>query len=209
MSAIEPLIGEHFIYYIMTCTLAAATPGPGTLAVLNSAITKGVRNTLPLMFGIIIGLGAASTLTLTGLSALILHSQVAFSVVQYLGGGYIGYLGIINLLPLFTPTTRKASSEEPKRNMTFYTGIVLSILSPKTLVFFTAFLPTFILQTESLVQQTILLTLVLLLCTFSIHLIYARLCGLIAHSFKQRMKWIDGITGVTFIAFAFIMLFRL
>jgi len=205
----ETLIAEHFIYYVITCIVAAATPGPGTLAVLHSALLQGVKKTLPLMFGIIFGMGIVSIMTLSGLSVLILHSQIAFSTIKYIGGFYIGYLGVISLFPLLSSTVSKPSSEKPKKKITLSTGIILSIFNPKTLVFFTALLPTFIVQTGSLVQQTILLTLVLLVCTFSVHLIYSKLCGLVAHFFEQRMKWVDGITGVTFIVFALIMFFKL
>ncbi|MEP0073205.1 MAG: LysE family translocator [Marinomonas sp.] len=209
MSVMEFLANERFIYYVITCLIAAATPGPGTLAVLNSALTHGLRKTLPLMCGIIFGMGTVSIVTLSGLSALILHSQLAFSAIKYLGGFYIGYLGVISLLPLFRSARHALPNEQPKKKMTFYTGVILSIFNPKTLVFFTALLPTFIVQTNGLVQQTILLTLVLLLCTFSVHLIYSKLCGSVAHFFEQRMKWVDGITGITFMVFAVIMLFKL
>lgn len=57
---------DTVLYYIAICLIAAGTPGPGTLAVLNSALLFGVWRTLPVMFG----MGVVSVATVTGLSAL-------------------------------------------------------------------------------------------------------------------------------------------
>lgn len=135
---------DTFLYYVAICLIAAGTPGPGTLAVLNSALFFGVRRTLPVMFGILFGMGVVSVATVTGLSALILHSELAFMAIKYIGGLYIGYLGVRILWPLFKSAQGELKSKRPERQMTFTTGVILSIFNPKTLVFFTALLPAFI-----------------------------------------------------------------
>ena len=195
------------IYYIVTCIIAAGTPGPGTLAVLNTALRHGMRKTLPLMIGIVFGMGVVSIATVTGLSTLILHSDYAFSAIKYLGGLYIGYLGVISLIPLFSSPKEDIINNAPKKEMTFVTGIILSIFNPKTLVFFIALLPTFINQQDNPVEQTASLTLILLLCTFSVHLIYSRVCSYVSNFLTSYMKWVDGITGLIFITFSIAVLF--
>ena len=200
---------DHLAYYIMICLIAAATPGPGTLAVVNNALDQGFKKTLPLMLGIVFGLGIIGIITISGQSTLIIHSSMAFSIIKYVGGVYIGYMGILGLFSAMKRQTNNHQQHAVKKKMSFNTGAVLSIFNPKTFVFFTALLPSFVLQTGSPTQQTMLLTAILLLCTFSVHLVYAALCGLVSKAFQEYMIWIDGMTGFVFIAFSFVILFTL
>ncbi|UTV97747.1 LysE family translocator [Marinomonas rhizomae] len=197
---------DTVLYYIAICLIAAGTPGPGTLAVLNSALLFGVRRTLPVMFGILFGMGVVSVATVTGLSALILHSELAFMVIKYIGGLYIGYLGVRILWPLFNSKQEAMKSQKSERKMTFVTGVILSIFNPKTLMFFTALLPAFIHQHSSLVSQTFTLTLILLLCTFAVHLAYSKLCTYVSDFFVRHMRWVDAITGLMFVCFSIVVL---
>ncbi|WP_369921524.1 LysE family translocator [Marinomonas polaris] len=198
--------GATVLYYIAICLVAAGTPGPGTLAVLNSALYSGVRRTLPLMLGIVFGLGGVAVATVTGLSELALHSTLAFAVIKYVGGLYIGYLGIRILWPLFNSKQEEVKSQKTGKKMTFVTGVILSIFNPKTLVFFTALLPTFIHQESSVISQTVSLTLILLLCTFLVHLTYSTLCGYVSDFFVRHMIWVDAITGSMFVCFSIAVL---
>lgn len=198
--------GDTVLYYVVTCLIAAGTPGPGTLAVLNSALFFGVRRTLPLMLGIVFGMGVVAVATVTGLSALVLHSTLAFAVIKYVGGLYIGYLGVRILWPLLNSKQDEVKSQRPEKKMTFVTGVILSIFNPKTLVFFTALLPAFIHQESSVVSQTATLTLILLLCTFLVHLTYSKLCGYVSDFFVRHITWVDVITGTMFVCFSIAVL---
>ena len=197
---------DTVLYYIAICLVAAGTPGPGTLAVLNSALYFGVRRTLPLMLGIVFGLGGVAVATVMGLSELVLHSTLAFAVIKYVGGLYIGYLGIRILWPLFNSKQEEVKSQKPGKKMTFVTGVILSIFNPKTLVVFTALLPAFIHQESSVISQTVTLTLILLLCTFLVHLTYSTLCGYVSDFFIRQMRWVDAITGSMFVCFSIVVL---
>lgn len=197
---------DTVLYYIAICLIAAGTPGPGTLAVLNSALFFGIRRTLPVMFGILFGMGVVSIATVTGLSALILHSTFAFLAIKYFGGLYIGYLGIRILWPIFKSMQGEVRVEKSDKETTFVTGVILSIFNPKTLVFFTALLPAFIHQESSVISQTLTLTLILLLCTFCVHLVYSTLCGYVSAFFVRHMMWVDAATGSMFVCFSIAVL---
>ena len=197
---------DTVLYYIAICLVAAGTPGPGTLAVLNSALFFGVKRTLPVMLGILFGMAVVSVATVTGLSALILHSTFAFSVIKYFGGLYIGYLGMRILWSIFKSMQGGIKAEKSEKEMTFVTGVILSIFNPKTLVFFTALLPAFIHQESSVISQTVTLTLILLLCTFLVHLTYGMLCGYVSAFFVRHMIWVDAITGSMFVCFSIAVL---
>src|SRR6266545_3461103 len=119
-----------------------AIPGPAVLYVVVQSAEQGRRVGLASVAGIHLGTlihVAAATL---GLSALIVASAVAFSIVKYAGAAYLVFLGIRRLLERRSPT-RVAPGPEPLRRA-FIRGAVVNVLNPKTALFFLAFLPQFV-----------------------------------------------------------------
>ena len=118
-------------------------PGPAVLFVMTRSVDQGRR------VGAIssLGIGTADLIHTTaaafGLSALLLTSALAFTVVKYLGAAYLIYLGVRTLLRRDEP--RQTSSAEPKTlPRMFLQGMVVELLNPKTALFFLAFLPQFV-----------------------------------------------------------------
>jgi len=91
-----------------------------------------------------------------GLSALLLSSAVAFSVVKYLGAAYLIYLGIRKLL-VKEELQELESGREQKFSRTYLQGIVVNVLNPKTALFFFAFLPQFVDPSRGAVALQIML----------------------------------------------------
>lgn len=83
---------------------------------------------------------AAATL---GVSALLVSSALAFTVVKYIGAAYLIYLGVRTLLA--REEFRRTVVFEPKKLIrVFYQGVVVNLFNPKVALFFFAFLPQFV-----------------------------------------------------------------
>jgi threonine/homoserine/homoserine lactone efflux protein len=78
-----------------------------------------------------------------GLSALLLSSALAFTLVKYLGAAYLIYLGLRTLL---TRTAAPSTGRLPRQSLgrIFAQGVLVAALNPKTALFFVAFLPQFV-----------------------------------------------------------------
>ncbi len=81
-----------------------------------------------------------------GLSAVLIASATAFSVVKLAGAAYLIYLGIRSLLDYRLQRGAPTLKPLPPRSMRriFLDAVVLNILNPKTAVFFLAFVPQFV-----------------------------------------------------------------
>ncbi|GHO71235.1 RhtB family transporter [Ktedonobacter sp. SOSP1-52] len=118
-------------------------PGPAVLFVMTRSVDQGRR------VGVIssLGVGAADLIQTTaaafGLSALLLTSALAFSVVKYLGAAYLIYLGIRTLLRRDEPHLTERAEPKSLPRM-FLQGMMVELLNPKTALFFLAFLPQFV-----------------------------------------------------------------
>jgi threonine/homoserine/homoserine lactone efflux protein len=116
-------------------------PGPAVLYVVAQSAGQGRRAGLASVAGIHLGTLVHVAAAAVGLSALIVASATAFSVVKYAGAAYLVYLGVRRLLER-TPVGVEPR-EEPLRRA-FARGIVVNVLNPKTALFFLAFLPQFV-----------------------------------------------------------------
>src|SRR5438093_3775871 len=119
-----------------------AVPGPAVLYIVVQSAEQGRRIGLASVAGVHLGTLVHVAAATAGLSALIVASAMAFSVVKYAGAVYLVYLGVRKLVEGRAPP-RIAKEGEPLRRA-FVRGALVNILNPKTALFFLAFLPQFV-----------------------------------------------------------------
>jgi len=135
----------HLFLFLAAAFVLAVTPGPGMFYVVGRTWAAGKRDGLASSFGTMLGGFVHVAACVIGVSALVMASATAFSVLKIVGGLYLIYLGI--------QTFRIASREEmtmPDDNdrsgwmRAFRQGVVVEATNPKTAAFFLAFIPQFI-----------------------------------------------------------------
>lgn len=132
---------------IVLFVLAAAgmllIPGPSVLYIVTRSASQGRRAGLASVLGIELAGLTHTVAAALGLSALLLTSALAFSVVKYLGAAYLIYLGIRTLLA--KDAHQQTLVEAPRSYARlFFHGYLVDLLNPKTALFFYAFLPQFV-----------------------------------------------------------------
>jgi threonine/homoserine/homoserine lactone efflux protein len=136
---------SQLLFFVTTAAILLAIPGPAILYIVGRSIGQGRNAGLVSALGIGVGTLVHTLAAAVGLSALLVSSATAFSVVKYLGAAYLVYLGIQRLRSkesLAAATDTAAPSVTLAR--VFAQGIVVNVLNPKTALFFFAFLPQFI-----------------------------------------------------------------
>jgi threonine/homoserine/homoserine lactone efflux protein len=123
--------------------LFAVVPGPAVVYIVTRSVDQGrlagVVSALGIATGNLVHVAAATV----GLSALLVSSARAFTVVQYLGAAYLVALGVRALLTARAAPTEEASRPRPLARL-YASGVVVATLNPKTALFFLAFLPQFV-----------------------------------------------------------------
>lgn len=184
---------ESQLAFLAVCLASAASPGPGGLAVVSNSINHNLRRTLPVIFGIATGLLLASLLANTWLLAVIHSSELAFQIMTWLCSAYIAYLGCKALYYANSEMTIAA------QGYGFKNGVLISLLNPKTLVFFGALFPMFIPDGGDFLHYAVLLTLELVLITLMIHILISSAIDKVSHLLQNHLVTINRITGVMFI----------
>jgi threonine/homoserine/homoserine lactone efflux protein len=123
--------------------LLLVIPGPAVLYIVAQSVSRGRVAGLVSMLGIQVGGLVHVAAAAVGLSALVVQSALAFSVVKYAGAVYLVFLGIRRLLGRDRNGVDGMPRERSLRAL-FANGIIVNVFNPKTALFFFAFLPQFV-----------------------------------------------------------------
>ena len=125
---------------------ALMLPGPDFVAVVRSSMSRGTVAGLLTTVGVTIGLGFYASLSLLGLSAILLEYQWLAWAVRICGGCYLAYLGL--KLILSKPATVSIDDTAVKnRGNPLVFGFLVTLTNPKAIVLFTSVFATAITDT--------------------------------------------------------------
>src|ERR1700677_1048494 len=135
---------SDLLLFISAALVLLFIPGPAVLYILARSVEQGRRAGLASTSGIATGTLAHVLAATLGLSALMLSSAVAYSMVKYAGAAYLIYLGVKKLRkrPLEDGKVKHVQALPLRR--VFTQGVLVQVLNPKTAIFFFAFLPQFV-----------------------------------------------------------------
>lgn len=125
-------------------------PGPDNLFVLSLSVVNGAKTGIPTALGMAAGNFVHTTAVALGLSALVLASPVAFTVIKAFGVAYLLYLAWQSWHhPLHISLQNAQSGYGTQSSIKlFRRGVLMNILNPKVALFFLAFFPQFIDQSS-------------------------------------------------------------
>jgi threonine/homoserine/homoserine lactone efflux protein len=175
-----------------------AIPGPAVLYIVVQSAERGRRVGLASVAGIHLGTLVHVAAAAAGLSALIVASSLAFSVVKYVGAAYLVYLGIRKLLEREGPTSVRQPRESFRR--AFARGAVVNLLNPKTALFFLAFLPQFVDADRGGVwSQALVLGLVFVGLGLVSDSLYALAAGTVGSLIRRRRTALQYGSGLVYV----------
>ena len=190
------------LLFVLGSLALAAMPGPSVLYIVARGINQGRIAALVSVLGIASGDLVHITAAALGISALLLSSALAFSVVKYLGAAYLIYLGIHKLYDRKVADPTQMVKRESLRRI-FLQGFVVNALNPKAALFFIAFLPQFVNPARGAVLfQIIFLGVLFTLVASTSDSVYALVSGTIGRWLKQNPRLLKTqryVTGGTYI----------
>jgi homoserine/homoserine lactone efflux protein len=128
-----------FAGFLVITVMLLLTPGPIVTLVISTGATRGVRAALVTVAGTSSGNALLIAAIALGLSWVLSHATYLFEVLRWGGVAYLVWLGV--------RAWRSAAQPQPEatgNQVHFWRGFVVALTNPKTLAFFTAFLPQFV-----------------------------------------------------------------
>ncbi|WP_417227293.1 LysE family translocator [Amphritea sp.] len=190
--------------FVPTFFFVSITPGMCMTLALSLGMSIGVRRSLHMMWGELIGVGLVAAAAAAGVAALMLQFPEAFIFLKLGGGAYLGWLGL-----QMWQSKGKLVMQEPGAEVKHqgnlqlaFNGFITAIANPKGWAFFVTLLPPFLDQSQPLAPQLALLIAVILTLEFSCLLIYASGGKAMRHLLLNRsnVKLMNRIAGSLMIA---------
>jgi len=119
------------------------TPGPAVLYIVTRSVEQGRLAGFISVLGICTGTLFHVAAAALGLTALLVSSTSAFTLVRYLGALYLIGLGMQTLARRDVSVASAAIESERLRRV-FAQGVIVNVLNPHTALFCLAFLPQFV-----------------------------------------------------------------
>ena len=161
--------------FIPTFLFVSLTPGMCMTLAMVLGMTQGVKRTLWMMVGELIGVGFVAAAAGVGVAALMLRQPELFIAFKWVGGAYLAYLGIM----MWRSRGRMAIPSEldtgpaAGRLQLATQGLVTAVANPKGWAFFMVLLPPFLDGSRPLAPQLSMLIAVILTIEFASMLVYA------------------------------------
>ena len=195
--------------FTAAAVLIILLPGPDTLLVLRSMLRGGRREAALTAAGIMTGLCVWVLAAAFGLAALLRASETGYTVLKYVGGAYLVWLGVQSLRTRLSPAASAPALPpgSPRRRGLIGTGygagLATNLLNPKVGVFFVTFFPGFIPAGESVVAVSLMLGAIFLVLSVIYFVLLLAIAGrLIAWMNNPRVRRrLDRATGVVLIGF--------
>ncbi|RRJ83064.1 LysE family translocator [Aestuariirhabdus litorea] len=163
------------LVFIPTFFLVSITPGMCMTLAMTMGMTIGVRRTLWMMWGELLGVGLVSVAAVIGVAAIMLNYPSLFLLLKYGGGGYLVWLGIQMWRSRGKMVIREQVEELPPvpGRVLFMQGFVTAIANPKGWAFMISLLPPFVNSQAELLPQLMVLVGIILCSEFICMLGYA------------------------------------
>lgn len=146
---------EKLLLFTLASLALLAIPGPAVLYIVTRSISQGRTAGVVSVLGIQAGTLMHVALAALGLSAILVSSALAFSIVKFAGAAYLVYIGLRTWFSREGLDLGRVQSQ-PLRQI-FTQGFIVNLLNPKTALFFFAFLPQFVNPSQGAVGLQFLL----------------------------------------------------
>ena len=131
------------LVFIITSLVLIITPGQDMILVMSRSISQGRKAGIMTALGVSVGLVGHTLLATFGLGAILLASETLFTIVKFVGAGYLFYLGIKLLQSDDDKLSMNNLNKISYRKM-FTQGLLSNLSNPKIVIFYFSYLPQFV-----------------------------------------------------------------
>lgn len=128
-----------FAGFLAITLVLLAAPGPIVTLVISTSATRGLRAGLITVAGTSTGNALLIAAIACGLSWVLAHAAYLFEALRWLGALYLVWLGV-----QAWRHAGRAPAAAPPGHVHFRRGVTVALTNPKTIAFFSAFLPQFV-----------------------------------------------------------------
>lgn len=145
---------ELWLAFVGASVAISVSPGAGAIQSMATGLTHGLRRGWWSIAGLQIGLMTQLAVVAVGLGAAVSKSLIAFTVIKWIGVGYLVYLAVRQWRATADDLTAEIGAVgDGGRLSLLFRGALVNLTNPKGLVFLLAVLPQFVVPDQPLLPQ--------------------------------------------------------
>ncbi len=169
---------ENILTFIAFALVIIAIPGPSVMFAISRALVLGPRGAVLTVVGNGIGVFIQALAVSVGLGVLIQSNDLLMHVIRYAGAAFLIYLGITAIRHRRDGLSLDAPAVIPTSRHILRESIIVGLSNPKTIVFFSAAFPQFVVSGAApIVVQMIELSVIFVIFGISGDAVYALSAG--------------------------------
>jgi threonine/homoserine/homoserine lactone efflux protein len=161
------------VIFIPTWFFISITPGLCMTLAMTLGMSVGIRKTLWMMLGEVLGVATVAILAVVGVASLMLNYPTLFSWFKIVGGAYLIYLGIKMWMSKNDLTNQHINKQQISNINLMSQGYVTAVANPKGWAFMISILPPFISAEKSITTQFVVLLSIIMISEVIAMCIYA------------------------------------
>ncbi|MDT7833595.1 LysE family transporter [Aquabacterium sp. OR-4] len=194
-------------FFIATLAISLS-PGPGALAAMGAGLSHGFARGQSIAFGLLLGVWTQTLVVSVGLGAVLATSELAFTLVKWVGAAYLVWLGVQQWrapalgLQVAAATGAGTAAAPTGRGALVLRGWGVNALNPKGTVFLLAVLPQFIDTSAPVAPQYAVIGLTFGVVECLVMSGYVALASRLQSvlAVPRRMRWVNRGMGSLFVA---------
>jgi threonine/homoserine/homoserine lactone efflux protein len=187
-----------YLSFVLVSAGLIVMPGPNVLLIISTSIAHGKARGLQTVAGTSIAMCIQLAIAAFATSLYVEVIAEGFYYLKWLGVGYLCYLGLSHF---YQACRDEEGRPKPSAAGTFGRGFWVSLTNPKTILFFSAFLPQFVSPAAPFLGQVLILSVTFLLLAALLDSCYAILSGklqiMLANKRVGRIQ--QGLSGTLFL----------
>ncbi|HAF54956.1 MAG TPA: homoserine/homoserine lactone efflux protein [Thauera sp.] len=132
-----------WLAFLVASIVIAVSPGPGAVLSMSTGLRYGFGAALRSIAGLELALLLQLGVVALGLGAVLATSEVAFTVIKFVGAGYLVWLGVQKWRAAPEPIGEGEVRAHSRRQL-YAQGVLVNLTNPKAIVFIAALVPQFI-----------------------------------------------------------------
>ncbi len=189
---------ETWLSFAFASAIVLLIPGPTILLVISTTLSHGRRAALASVIGVGLGDLVAVTLSLIGLGAIVATSATLFTALKWVGAAYLIYLGIQKWRSRPQAMAVDGDSRPPPPNrMLIRQSFIVTVLNPKSIAFFIAFLPQFMSVAAPIGPQMAILASTFVVLAIANAVLYVFAADAMRRAMRRPaiLRWAERLSG--------------
>jgi threonine/homoserine/homoserine lactone efflux protein len=143
------IAAANLLAFSLTSLLIVLLPGPNVLFTIGRALALGRKTALLTVVGTSTGMYLQVILVSLGLGVLLERSIMLMTVVKFVGAAFLVYLGIQAIRHRNDAARELGEVKRVGAWRAIIEGLIVGVTNPKTIVFFLAILPQFVVHGDT------------------------------------------------------------